>query len=468
MFKNKKYSKLVLSLSLAGLMLMTSGHAAESPTGIIGKNEWLFYKYELSDVKDKESTGISLDLIQRFNKVVSVAGVNLAVVMVPLKMRLYSEHLPDEVRLNDYMAGNYDRMIKVLRSGGVNAIDLNTPFMASSKRASENPIYFRLDSHWSPTGSMLASEVVKAELLANPALKSALDQTPEEGFKVVYGTRKRPSKVRDLVNVLPSNSLTFAPEQVMPVNVSRLQPPKEDLLGNGVIPGLTLLGSSYSHSWTGFSDGLRYQLQRDLLSISVGADQGSWVGLETYLRDDAFQTKPPKILIWEMPERDLLAPPGYKFRDARYKIDDMEWLLRVSAWVQPSCKASSVTAKLGSAGLASNPAQVKGANVSTGPTTDNDFVELNFDKPLERLDYLAGRTITAGSKTVTLEASGPGVTTRRFAVNVAGDDLAHALKTPLPSNGGGFTKVKIFPGITTAFALQNVQVCRQPEGLLPQ
>lgn len=464
--KYKSISKCIFYTASVVLLVSVPANGAVVYDGIVGKNEWLFYRQEFLDAKSREPTSVSLDLIQRFNKVLSTHNISMAVVMVPLKMRIYSEHLPDSVKLNEYMAGNYDRMIKALEAGGANVIDLNTSFMSTSKRTDVSPLYFRLDSHWSPTGSMLAAEVIKAGILANPALKKAVDETPNEEYKVVYGRRKR-STGRDLIGLLPPNSLTFAPEQVAQMSVSRSQPLNFDLLGNRAPIGLTLLGSSYSKDWTGFADGLRYELQRDILSIGVGADQGSWVGLESYLRDDAFQTKAPKLLLWEIPERDMHAPPSYEFRDPRYRIDDTEWLLRVSAWVQPTCTHSTVTVKLALVGLAAQAPNLKGSNLATGPTTDTDFVELVFDKPFARLDYLSIRATTAGSKTLTLEASGSGVTTRRFTVNVAGDDLAHALKMPLPSGGSGFTKVKIFPGSATAFALQNLQVCRQPEGLLP-
>jgi alginate O-acetyltransferase complex protein AlgJ len=207
-------------------------------------------------------------------------------------------------------------------------------------------------------------------------------------------------------------------------------------------------------------------LQRDVLSVAVGADQGSWVGLESYLRDDAFQVKAPKMLIWEMPERDMRAPPDYQFRDARYVSNNTEWLLRASAWVQSSCKPSTATAKVTSVGLGAQATHVQGNDVTTGPTNDNEFIELAFDKPIEKLDYLMASVTTAGSKTMVLEGSGPGVTTRRFTLNVAGDDIAHALKTPLPSSGSGFTKVRIYPGKAQSFALQRLQICRQPEDLL--
>lgn len=449
---------------LASFFCMAAVHGAEA-SGIVGKNDWLFYRNELSNPTDGAQTAESIALIGRLNKVLAANGISMAVTMVPLKMRIYVEHLPDSVKLNDYMAGNYEGMSKLLHAAGVTVIDLNTPFLNSPTRNSDSPLFFRLDTHWSQTGAMLAAETIKAGIDANTTLKRALDTTHEEVFRMSVSNRKRPGG-NDLIQLLPLNSGTFAPDQFMPVSVSRAQAPKEDLLGNRAPMGLALLGSSYSHEWTGFADALRYVLQRDVLSVSVGADKGSWVGMESYLRDDAFQVKAPKILIWEMPERDMRAPPDYKFREARYVSNNTEWLLRASAWVQASCKPSAVTAKVMPVGLAANAANLKGGDVATGPTNDNEFIEISFDKPIVNLDYLVARVTTADSKTMILEGSGPGVATRRFTLTVAGDDAAHAIKTPLPSNGSGFTKVRIFPGKSNSFALQGLQVCRQPEDLL--
>ena len=444
---------------------MAFANGAETP-GIVGKNDWLFYRYELSEPANAAQTKESIELIGRFNKVLVANGISMAVTMVPLKMRIYAEHLPDSIKLNDYVLGNYERMRQSLEAAGVTVIDLNASFLSSAKSNADSPLFFRLDTHWTLTGAMLAAETIKAGIEANATLKMALNSTPEEAFNMSVSKRQRPSKGRDLVDQLPPNSGTFALEQFAPVSVIRAQAPKEDLLGNRAPIGIALVGSSYSRDWTGFVDGLRYVLQRDILSVAVGADQGSWVGLESYLRDDSFQIKAPKMLIWEMPERDMRAPPDYPFRDARYVSNNSEWLLRASAWVQSSCKPSAVTAKVTSVGLGAQSSHVKGSDVITGETNDNEFIEFAFDRPIEKLDYLMASVTTAGSKTIVIEGSGPGVTTRRFTLNVAGDDVAHALKTPLPSNGSGFTKMRIYPGKAQNFSLQKLQVCRQPEDLL--
>eukprot|EP01041_Mallomonas_annulata_P028917 gene28917-50824_t len=101
-----------------------------------------------------------------------------------------------------------------------------------------------------------------------------------------------------------------------------------------------------------------------------------------------------------------------------------------------------------------------------GATGDADFIDISFDKPVGQLDYLSMQAVVSGSKVVTLEASGPGVATRKFNVTVAGDDTAHALKSPLPSGGAGYNRVKLYPGKASKVALTGLQVCRQPEDLL--
>jgi alginate O-acetyltransferase complex protein AlgJ len=248
--------------------------------------------------------------------------------------------------------------------------------------------------------------------------------------------------------------------------VEKMATPGGNLLGEAPAVGVTLLGSSYTADWTNFPVAMRYALQRDVLSISVNALQGQWVGLHTYLRDDAFQANKPKLLIWEMPERDMRAPPDMKYRDAQYVMDNTEWLLQTSALIQTTCAASALKVQIDTKGMRS--AQNANGKVAASNTGADEFIELNFEKPLDRLDYLAASLTTAGSVAITLEASGAGVKARRYTVKVAGDDAAHNLRSALAVQGGGkgFTKVRLYPGKANSVALSDVQVCRQPDDLL--
>lgn len=462
MIHNRNTSKWLCCALLTGTLGLSTVRADETE-GIVGKNDWLFSRYDLLKPTDAAQTAESIELIGRFNKVLKANGVSLALTMVPLKMRLYSEFLPDSAKLTDYMSGNYQQIVKALQAVGVTTIDLNTPFMSSPKRNSDEHLFFRLDSHWNLTGAMLGAETIKAGIDTNKVLKGALDATPEVVYKMTVGQYKRPSKGRNLLALVPRNSGPFAPEQFTPASVTRVQASSKD---SSPSVGITVAGSSSSKEWTGFVDALRYLLQRDILNVSVTGDIGPWYGMESYVRSDAFQTNPPKLLIWEWVESTMHAPPDYQYQDSRYVSNNTEWLLRASAWVQAACKPSTVIAKLARVGLAANAANVKGADVVTGPTGENDFVEIAFDKPIEKLDYLAAREVTTGSKTLILEGMGPGTTTRRFTLPVPGDDAAHLLKTPLPSSGPGFTKVRVYPGKSSGFTLKDLQICRLPEDLL--
>ena len=441
---------------------MVSVHGGES-LGIVGKNDWLFLRTELSGPVEAAGHAETIALIGRFNKVLVANGINMVVTMPPLKVRLYAEYLPDNIKLNDYTVGNYASMSKALQAAGVTVIDLNTPFLNSPLRNSDTPLFYRLDGHWSFVGAKLAAETLKAGIDANPVLKKALDATPEVAYQMIVGKRKRPSKANELVALVPPNSGLFAPEQFTQVNVIRTQEQNE---ANRVPTGITMQGSSFSQEWTGFVDALRFVLQRDILNVSVPVTIGSWLGMESYLSSDAFQTKPPKMLIWERAEYAMRAPPNFQYQDPRHVSNNTEWLLRASAWVQAVCKPSTVTARLAQVGLAANAVNMKGKDVVTGPTNENEFIEITFDKPIEKLDYLVARAVTAGSKTLILEGMGPGTTTRRFKLNVPGDDAIHVLKTPLPSNGPGFSKVRVYPGKSDGFTLKDLQICRLPEDIL--
>jgi alginate O-acetyltransferase complex protein AlgJ len=237
--------------------------------------------------------------------------------------------------------------------------------------------------------------------------------------------------------------------------VQRDSPAEASLLGDSGSPAITLMGSSYSGNWTLFPDALRYTLQRDVLAVSVPANQGSWVGMESYLRDDAFQTRPPKLIVWELPERDMRAPPNFKYREARYVMDNTEWLLRAAAWIPAECEPGKTAVK-----------SVGGKLAAGGASKDGEYVEIAFDRPLDKLEYVSLRLTSQGSRLVKVEALGAGAPARRFEVGAAGDEAAHNFRMPLHSGARGYDRVRLYPGNTYVFKVEDVQVCRQAQGLL--
>jgi alginate O-acetyltransferase complex protein AlgJ len=327
--------KYCVSASLFAVSLIGGFAQAADPVPVlIGKNDWLFTPYEFATVSDSADTQATIGLFERVNKLFERKGIALALVIVPSKIRIHADQLPDGKPLDSYTADKYENAVKALRSGGVNVVNLNQPFLSSPHRSSDTPLFLRLDTHWSPSGSSLAAETIKAAINATPVLKSALAATPEVAYSFSWNKQKSLVRGRDLVRLLPKESQNFAAEQILPFKVTRTQASNATLQGSGDVVGITVIGSSYTNKNTGYPDAIRFNLQRDLLDISIPVDQGPWVGMEAYLKDEAFKTNKPKLIIWEIPERELRSPPSAAFRDPRYVIDNNAWLSRVTALLQ--------------------------------------------------------------------------------------------------------------------------------------
>ncbi|BCO25580.1 alginate O-acetylase AlgJ [Rhodoferax lithotrophicus] len=321
---------LIKSAFIASSMFCIVAQAADSPT-IIGKNDWLFIHYEFAQPSDSEDTQATIQTLIKANKLFEKKGITLALVLVPSKITINYDQLPDGLGLDSYTSGKYESAVKSLRASGVNVVSLKQAFLNSPNRNSDTPLFLRLDTHWSFTGALLAAETIQSEFTNNPQLKSALAKTPEEKYTLTWATNKVKVRTRDLVKLLPKGAPTYPPEEMLKFNVNRLSESNAGLLGSGDTTAITVIGSSYTNKNTGYPDAIRYTLQRNLLDISIPVDQGPWVGMDAYLRDDAFKSNPPKVIIWEIPERELRSPPNYKYRDTRYIIDNNEWVSKIEA-----------------------------------------------------------------------------------------------------------------------------------------
>jgi alginate O-acetyltransferase complex protein AlgJ len=289
----------------------------------MGKDGWAFYKYEISDESHVKAVDRSIGLLAEFAKAAKAAGIAVFVTLVPLKMRIYQQFL--NTPLTPYLAGAYAQMMDKMRSQGLSAIDLNQPFMRyAQQQPSDSFLYFKLDTHWSPNGALLAAETIRDALTADPTARQLLAAMPAVNFQMSKRNGKRRSKARDLLPLMEPQSPE--PPYEMVQDIRFFGGNGEQTLTSEVSNPVALIGSSYSKAWTEFPGALRYVLQRNLADVGVPADRGSWQGMLTYLQDDAFKKDRPKILIWELPERDMPAPPDYPFREERYRMSDAEWL----------------------------------------------------------------------------------------------------------------------------------------------
>lgn len=438
-----------------------SAQAAQD-VAIVGKDNWLFVRHELVLEALDAQAQASFKLIEKLNRMLERRGVALAVTIVPSKIETYAEHLPDDFKVGAYMRGFNDSARKSLQNHGVAVIDMKAPLRAAALKDLDNPLFFRLDTHWTPTAALVAAQTVQAGIADNPVLKKALEAVPVTEYKLTWVKRPfRQTNIRDITQFLPAGTPAYPPEENRRFVVARAKPADTSLLGAAPTGEVALIGSSFSGDWTSFPDAMRFALQRPVLNFSINADAGPWAVVRGYLADDAFQVGQPKLIIWELPERAIGLGPNYQFRLPRFKMSSADWLLQVAALVEPNCQALPVRVTLGAGG--------RGTVLRTQDkvaTSVGDFVDLEFDKPVDVSGYLSAMLMSDGTKQIEAEVFNNATLLRKFKLDVPGDDRVNALKTPLSLGVGSVTRLRLYPGLTHAFSLQTPKVCRYQENWL--
>lgn len=268
---------------------------------------WLFLTEELALHPDGAvHAAARLKTVQALQQKLARADIQLLVAVVPDKSRIMAQHLCG-LRRSETLEPRVRAWTQGLQQAGIAALDL-TPTLAQS---TQRP-YLRTDTHWNEHGAQLAADAVAEQVrkLASGPL------TPHQQTRIV----PQPSEVRpgDLVRLAGVDWMPLlqqpAPEAT-PHSEFRIVPAPEtgtdtgaddDLFGDVNLPTVALIGTSFSHT-SGFSDFLTHALETPVASFAK--DGGEFSGsARDYFASKAFKQTPPKIVIWEIPERYLESP----------------------------------------------------------------------------------------------------------------------------------------------------------------
>jgi alginate O-acetyltransferase complex protein AlgJ len=293
-----------------GLRYALLGGAAEQVR--VGRGNWLFLTEELRyDAQGEEHLAARADLLQGVNQALQQRGVTLIVALVPDKARVYAEQLRSGT-YPGYNAGRYAQALAALAQRGVPTVDLLKAF--ETERA-QHEVYYRTDTHWNQVGAALAAARI-AE--AAHALKLSWPKT-------VYQTTQSTDTVPREGDLMRLMGLAPLPASWRPADdleaEAQTQAQGGSLSGGGGLFGdvqvpVTLVGTSYSQRGN-FQGYLQQSLSAQVLNMAK--DGGGFLqAASNYFADDSFKTSPPKLLVWEVPERFLTQPLK----------DEVGWLVR--------------------------------------------------------------------------------------------------------------------------------------------
>ena len=266
----------------------------------IGKDGWYYTTEEFQYFPDgPREIEKKLTLIQDISTFLSRHHIALVVALLPAKARLYPEHL----YLIDFPESKiplYENTIAALRERGIHAPDLLPVYEQYRRHALAFP---RTDTHWSPgmaaeVASTLAAYVRKIPEISLPTAEFKTSLLPEEEYIGDLPKRMVPTGVY-------GRWVGPFPEKLVRQKTEKIEKDQDDaLFGDEAIPSV-LVGTSYSagENWN-FDGALKTAFQADVLNMAIKG-RGPLFPLDEFFKTTDFENAPPKLVIWEIPERSL-------------------------------------------------------------------------------------------------------------------------------------------------------------------
>jgi alginate O-acetyltransferase complex protein AlgJ len=263
---------------------------------------WLFLSKELQiDRHAQANADAKMAAVVSLQRRLKQQGIALLVAVVPDKSRIAADRLCGVTRPLALQA-RASQWVNALQQAGVHAVNLAPALQPLGAAA-----YLRTDTHWNEAGARAASRVIAQQVLA-------LGIHPEPQTRFDAQTNQEVLRPGDLVHLAGIDWLPLRwqpqPELVAATAFAERQDARagsvdnlDDLLGDAQLPNISLIGTSFSRNsnFVGF-------LQQALGSRigNFAKDGGEFSGsAREYFHNPAFRQTPPKLLIWEIPERDL-------------------------------------------------------------------------------------------------------------------------------------------------------------------
>ena len=274
-----------------------------------GCTGWLFLAEELAPQKDamalqtaraKAVIEIRDELRQR--------GIQLVVAMVPDKSRVDSRQLCGLNRPAVF-ENRLRAWISRLKAADVAVVD-TTPALQALQEHGKEP-FLRTDTHWNETGAAAAAQAVAAFIRSR-----GIDAEPHQDYDIqAAAPAVRPGDLVRLAGVdgLPA-AWQPAPEQAVSSSFTPRKAAEggakasaeDELFGDQNLPTVALIGTSFSRN-SHFSEFLAAAVQSPVASFAK--DGGNfWGSAGAYFSSDAFKQTPPRLIVWEIPERTLQLP----------------------------------------------------------------------------------------------------------------------------------------------------------------
>ncbi|NBA96223.1 alginate O-acetyltransferase [Pseudomonas sp. R5(2019)] len=275
----------------------TTRYQQNFTTLVQAEGDWLFRTRE--DLRTEfDTTPAGYRRLQQLHDAFKARGVELVVVYQPTRGLVNRNMLkPADKAAFDYEKAlrNYQGMLARFSKMGYWVPDLSVLTNEQLPLAEQgHDFYFRGDQHWTPYGAERAAKIIAEKVKQVPGFA----EIPKREFETHRSGRMGKTGTMHTV----AGQLCGTSYAIQYVDQFTTEPKGEsggeDLFGDSGNPQITLVGTSHSGKNYNFAGFLEQYIGADVLNVAFrgGGLEGSML---QYLGSEEFQTKPPKILIWE-------------------------------------------------------------------------------------------------------------------------------------------------------------------------
>ncbi len=264
-----------------------------------GCENWLFLTDELEIHADRAQLLIrNLIIVEQVAEFLKRRDIVLTVALVPDKSRVEAGERCGLDRAS-VLGPRYDTALARLRAAGIATVEL-LPALA----ALDGERYYRTDTHWNERGARRAAETIAASLR-----QAGLAPKPGQAdFRVA--TEPVRERIGDLIRLAGLDRVPFPlrPRGDMEASTLIEQSAKA---GIGILdelpaPQVAVLGTSFSRR-ANFTNFLALALTAPVINKALDGASLTSAAI-AYFADPAFTAAPPRVIVWEIPERILDQP----------------------------------------------------------------------------------------------------------------------------------------------------------------
>ena len=271
-----------------------------------GKRDWFFLNDERVIYPDRHNNAATRasEVIRLRNRLAS-QSIELIVAVIPDKSRIKSDSLGNLLRPKS-IEFRVEQWVDSLSRAGVNVVNLTDTLKQRNDIAGKHS-FMRTDTHWNEEGAEIAARLIAQRILhtgfvASPSVERTISTQTQQIFA---GDLEKLAGINNLhAWFRPPGEMVRHSSFAMSTQASSAQdgkPLDDDLFGDSQLPNTVLLGTSYSTT-SNFAQFLAFFLKTNIANFAK--EGGDFSGsVNAYLKSVAFKETPPKMIIWEIPER---------------------------------------------------------------------------------------------------------------------------------------------------------------------